>query len=50
MTLADLEAALADRHAFIGAAESQVDHVLSRIQVLVDTHPEAARYQPGEIL
>ena len=50
MTREDLDAALADRNAFIGAAESQVDHVLRRIQGLVDTHPEAAAYQPGEIL
>jgi len=50
MSQADLDAALADRHAFIGAAESQVDHVLRRVQVLVDAHPEAAQYKPGEIL
>ena len=50
MTEADLDAALADRHAFIGAAESQVSRVLDRIQVLVDAHPGAADYRPGEIL
>lgn len=50
MTEADLEAALADRHAFIGAAESQVSRVLDRIQVLIDAHPGAADYRPGEIL
>ncbi|WP_198931644.1 adenylosuccinate lyase [Corynebacterium glutamicum] len=50
MTEADLAAALADRHAFIGAAESQVSRVLDRIQVLVDAHPGAADYRPGEIL
>lgn len=50
MSQADLDAALADRHAFIGAAESQVDHVLRRVQVLVDAHPEAAQYKPGVIL
>lgn len=50
MAEADLEAALADRHAFIGAAESQVSRVLDRIQVLVDAHPGAADYRPGEIL
>nr|WP_040421869.1 adenylosuccinate lyase [Corynebacterium timonense] len=47
---AALDAALADRHAFIGAAESQVDAVLARIQALVDAHPDAAGYTPGEIL
>lgn len=50
MSEADLEAALADRHAFIGAAESQVSRVLDRIQVLVDAHLGAADYRPGEIL
>ena len=49
MSEADLEAALADRHAFIGAAESQVSRVLDRIQQLVDAHPGAADYRPGEI-
>ncbi|WKD58119.1 Adenylosuccinate lyase [Corynebacterium capitovis DSM 44611] len=47
---AALNAALADRHAFIGAAESQVDRVLARIQQLVDAHPGAASYTPGDIL
>ena len=50
MTEADLEAALEDRHAFIGAAESQVSRVLNRVQQLVADHPEAATYRPGEIL
>ncbi|MBZ8176391.1 adenylosuccinate lyase [Corynebacterium sp. 3HC-13] len=46
----DLQEALADRHAFIGAAESQTDRVLRRIADLVNTYPDAARYQPGDIL
>ncbi|ALC06718.1 adenylosuccinate lyase [Corynebacterium deserti GIMN1.010] len=50
MSESDLEAALADRHAFIGAAESQVSRVLDRIQALVDAHPGASDYRPGEIL
>lgn len=50
MTEADLDAALEDRHAFIGAAESQVSRVLDRVQKLVAAHPEAATYRPGEIL
>ena len=45
-----LEEALSDRHAFIGAAESQVDRVLARIDDLVKAHPEAADYTPGDIL
>ncbi|VEH04512.1 Adenylosuccinate lyase [Corynebacterium kutscheri] len=50
MTLAELEAALADRHAFIGAAESQVSRVLARVNDVINNHPEAANYSPGEIL
>ena len=45
-----LQKALKDRHAFIGAAESQVDNVLSRIQTWANKYPEAAGYTPGEIL
>lgn len=47
---AALDEALSDKHAFIGAAESQVTQVLSRIKALVDQHPKAAAYTPGEIL
>ena len=47
---AALADALADKHAFIGAAESQVTHVLGRIKALADQHPQAAAYTPGEIL
>lgn len=45
-----LEESLADRHAFIGAAESQVSRVLARIEEVKNRHPEAAAYTPGEIL
>ncbi|WIM67322.1 adenylosuccinate lyase [Corynebacterium breve] len=50
MTVDELEAVMEDRHAFIGAAESQVDSVLRRIQDLVNAYPDAANYKPGEIL
>jgi len=50
MSKEQLEEALADKHAFIGAAESQVDAVLGRIKELADQHPKAAAYTPGEIL
>ncbi|MDN6200483.1 adenylosuccinate lyase [Corynebacterium flavescens] len=46
----DLKDALADKHAFIGAAESQVNQVLNRIRILAAEHPKAAAYTPGEIL
>jgi len=45
-----LNEALADRHAFIGAAESQVQRMLDKVEEQVRRHPEAAAYQPGEIL
>ena len=50
LDLGQLEEALADRHAFTGAAESQVDRVLTRIDALVHKYPDAANYRPGEIL
>ncbi|QGU01307.1 Adenylosuccinate lyase [Corynebacterium kalinowskii] len=50
LTEADLREALADRHAFIGAAESQVGRVLARITDVANRYPEAAAYTPGEIL
>ena len=46
----DLHDALADRKAFIGAAESQVSRVLDRVESIVQAHPDAAAYTPGEIL
>ncbi|PFG28034.1 adenylosuccinate lyase [Corynebacterium renale] len=47
---AALEEALADRHAFIGAAGDQVDRVLARISELADARSEAAAYTGQEIL
>ncbi|OFT60454.1 adenylosuccinate lyase [Corynebacterium sp. HMSC05E07] len=45
-----LAAALSDKHAFIGAAESQVSQILGRIKALAEQHPHAAAYTPGDIL
>lgn len=45
-----LDAAIADRHAFIGAAGSQVDRVVARVKDIVAEHPEAATYMPGDIV
>lgn len=50
MTQEQLDEALADRHAFIGAAESQVSRVLNRVEDLTNRYPNAAAYTPGEIL
>ena len=47
---AALDAALADREAFVGAAARQVDAVLARAEELVGRYPEAATYSPGDIL
>lgn len=45
-----LEAALADRASFTGAAADQVDRVAATVATLADTYPEAAAYNPGAIL
>lgn len=47
---AELDAALADRSAFTGAASAQTAAVIARVQELVEAHPEAAAYRPGAIL
>jgi adenylosuccinate lyase len=47
---AALDAALADREAFTGAAGEQVDAVVGAVDELVSRHPEAAKYTPAPIL
>jgi adenylosuccinate lyase len=47
---AALDEALADRQAFIGAADSQVGTVAAAADELVSLYPEAAKYSPGAIL
>ena len=47
---AALDAALADKHAFIGAAGSQIARVVDQVNALVEAHPDAANYMPGDIL
>ncbi|CAN5564431.1 adenylosuccinate lyase [soil metagenome] len=47
---AALDAALADRAAFTGAAADQVDQVVNAVAALVSEYPEAAKYTPGAIL
>ncbi|MFD6675710.1 adenylosuccinate lyase [Rhodococcus zopfii] len=47
---AALEAALADRSAFVGAAEAQVASVVDAVHDLVARYPEAAQYTPAPIL
>ena len=47
---AALDAALADKQAFIGAAGDQVDAVVAAVDALVSRYPDAAKYTPGAIL
>ncbi|BBX94812.1 adenylosuccinate lyase [Mycobacterium lacus] len=47
---AALDAALADKTAFTGAAGEQVDEVAAMVDTLVGRYPEAAKYTPGAIL
>jgi adenylosuccinate lyase len=47
---ADLAALVAEPLSFTGAAVSQVDDVVRRIEALVATEPDAAAYRPGAIL
>ena len=45
-----LDAALADKNAFIGAAADQVDAVAAEVDALVGRYPDAAKYTPSSIL
>lgn len=45
-----LAAAVADPLAFTGDAAGQVRRVAERVAVVVDEHPDAAGYRPGDIL
>ena len=47
---AAIDAALADRKAFIGAAGDQVDAVIAEADALVARYPAAAKYTAGAIL
>lgn len=47
---AELDAALDDKKAFIGAAGDQVDAVVAMADKLVGRYPEAAKYTPRAIL
>jgi adenylosuccinate lyase len=47
---AALDAALAEKSAFVGAADAQVAEVVARVGKLADAYPEAARYTPSPIL
>jgi adenylosuccinate lyase len=50
LTRAEIDALVADRASFVGAASAQVTAVAERVAAVVDDHPEAAAYVPGPIL
>ena len=50
LSLAELEALIAEPLSFTGAAASQVRAVADRVAVIVDAYPDAASYAPGDIL
>ncbi|HZM75900.1 MAG TPA: adenylosuccinate lyase [Candidatus Limnocylindrales bacterium] len=50
LSRAEIDALVADRSAFTGAARAQVAAVVAEIEKLVAQYPEAAAYTPGAIL
>jgi adenylosuccinate lyase len=47
---AEIDALVADREAFVGAAPAQVRAVVDRVAAVVERHPQAAAYAPAPIL
>jgi adenylosuccinate lyase len=50
LTRAEIDALVADRAAFVGAAPAQVAQVAARVAEVVALHPGAAAYAPAPIL
>jgi adenylosuccinate lyase len=50
LSRAEIDALVADREAFVGAAPAQVRAIASRVAAIVAEHPEAAKYAPAPIL
>jgi adenylosuccinate lyase len=50
LTRAEIDALVADREAFVGAAPAQVRAVVDRVAEVVARHPQAAAYTPAPIL
>ncbi|GLH94852.1 adenylosuccinate lyase [Phytohabitans aurantiacus] len=50
LTRAEIDTLVADRAAFVGAAQAQVTAVADRVAQVVAAHPAAATYTPGPIL
>jgi adenylosuccinate lyase len=45
-----IDAVLADRSGFVGAAPRQVETFVGRVEAIASDHPDAARYRPEPIL
>ena len=50
LTRSEIDALVADRAAFVGAAPSQVRSLADRIAAIVAAYPDAAKYAPAPIL
>jgi adenylosuccinate lyase len=50
LTRAEIDALVADRAAFVGAAPAQVTAVADRVAAILAEHPDAAGYTPAPIL
>src|SRR4051812_5592862 len=50
LTRAEIDALVADRAAFVGAAPAQVRAVADRVATIIAQHPDAAKYAPAPIL
>ncbi|HLU43628.1 MAG TPA: adenylosuccinate lyase [Natronosporangium sp.] len=50
LTRAEIDALVADRTAFVGAAPTQVAAVVAEVEKVVAAHPDAAAYTPGPLL
>jgi adenylosuccinate lyase len=50
LSRAEIDALVADRAAFVGAAPAQVRAVAERVAAIVAAHPDAAKYTPAAIL
>jgi adenylosuccinate lyase len=50
LTRGEIDALVADRSSFIGAADAQVAAVADRVAAVVALHPDAATYEPAPII
>ncbi len=50
LAAADIEALLADRAAFVGAASAQTQAVADRVAAVLELHPDVVGYQPEPII